>query len=502
VGLVSPKKSSWPEWRFSIFSGGKIEHPPAFHQATLPTQENNSHKWWVLIAVGIGTFMSALDGSVVNTILPVLRDAFSSSIANIEWVVTVYLLVLSGLLLSFGRLGDLRGHKNVYLLGFFIFIASSALCGLAPSVTVLVICRAIQALGGAMLSANSPAILTKSFPARQRGQALGLQATMTYLGLTVGPSLGGWLADQFSWRAVFYINVPVGIVAIILSMHFIHHDQHSDHREPFDFAGAALFLTGLTALLFGLNQGQELGWISAPILASIFFAIVILVAFWWVETRISSPMLDFKLFSDRLFTLSVTSAIFNYMCVYSITFLMPFYLIQGLEMSPSRAGLILTAMPIIMAIMAPISGGLSDRFGTRLLAIIGMVVLVIGLFLLSHLKPDSPPFDIALRLAVSGFGIGVFISPNTSALMGAAPRERQGIASGVLATSRNMGMVLGVGYAGAIFTTKLGLLGNQSASSFVQATQVSFLAAAFIALLGIIVTALRTQAIPHTNQLR
>ena len=472
-----------------------IEQPAVRHQAVLPEQENKTHKWWVLIAVGIGTFMSALDGSVVNTILPVLRSAFSSSIASIEWVVTVYLLVLSGLLLSFGRLGDLRGHKNVYLLGFFIFIFSSALCGLAPSVTVLVICRAIQALGGAMLSANSPAILTKSFPASQRGQALGLQATMTYLGLTVGPSLGGWLADQFSWRAVFYINIPVGLAAIILSFRFIHQEAQTEHKESFDFIGAALFLAGLTALLFGLNQGQELGWMSAPILISITTAVIFLIAFWWVETRNRSPMLDLKLFSSKLFSLSVTSAILNYMCVYSITFLMPFYLIQGLGMSPSRAGLILTAMPIIMAIIAPISGGLSDRFGTRILAFTGMVALAIGLFLLSRLQPDSPPADIAFRLAVTGLGIGVFISPNTSALMGAAPRERQGIASGVLATSRNMGMVLGVGYAGAIFTTKLGLLGNQSANSFVLATQVSFLAATFIALLGVIVTALRASPV-------
>jgi EmrB/QacA subfamily drug resistance transporter len=439
--------------------------------------------------------MSALDGSVVNTILPVLKNAFSSSIAGIEWVVTVYLLVLSGLLLSFGRLGDIRGHKNIYLLGFGVFIASSALCGLASSVLMLVTCRAIQALGGAMLAANSPAILTKSFPSHQRGQALGLQATMTYLGLTVGPSLGGWLTDQFTWRAVFYINVPVGIIAFLLSLRFIRRDTHSDIHESFDFVGAALFLTGLTALLFGLNQGQELGWLSAPILISIFTAIIILIGFWWVETHLTSPMLDFKLFSNRIFTLSVTSAILNYICVYSVIFLMPFYLIQGLGLSPSKAGLILTAMPVIMAIIAPISGGLSDRFGTRIPALIGMVCLAFGLFLLSRLRLDSPPLDIAFRLAVTGFGIGIFISPNTSALMGAAPRERQGIASGVLATSRNLGMVLGVGYAGAIFTTKLGLLGNQNAFSFVLATQVSFLAATFIALLGVIVTAFRPKPV-------
>ncbi len=203
--------------------------------------------------------MSALDGSVVNTILPVLREAFSSSIASIEWVITVYLLILSGLLLSFGRLGDLRGHKNVYLLGFLVFITSSALCGLASSVVVLVIFRSVQALGGAMLAANSPAILTKSFPARQRGQALGLLATMTYLGLTVGPSLGGWLTDQFSWRAVFYINIPVGLVAFILSLRFIDPDTRSTHNETFDFIGAALISGRINRSVIWSKPGAGIG---------------------------------------------------------------------------------------------------------------------------------------------------------------------------------------------------------------------------------------------------
>ena len=169
-------------------------------------------KWWVLIAIGVGTFMSALDTSVVNTVLPVINADFHTEVATVEWVVIVYLLVLSGLLLGFGRLGDLNGHKPVYIGGFIIFISGSLLSGLSPSVWLLIFFRGLQALGAAMLSANSPAILTKAFPDNQRGQALGLQATMTYLGLTVGPSLGGWLTQQYGWRSVFYINLPVGLI--------------------------------------------------------------------------------------------------------------------------------------------------------------------------------------------------------------------------------------------------------------------------------------------------
>ena len=216
-----------------------------FHQADFSlSQQLEANKWSVLLAVGIGTFMSALDGSVVNTVLPVLRQHFSTSVASIEWVVTIYLLVLSGVLLGFGRLGDIQGHKRMYMLGFGIFIVASACCGFAPSVPFLIVFRGIQALGAAMLQANSPAILTTSFPSRQRGQALGLQATMTYLGLTVGPSLGGWITDHISWRAVFYLNIPVGITALMLSYRAIRADKKITTIERFDLSGAALFITG------------------------------------------------------------------------------------------------------------------------------------------------------------------------------------------------------------------------------------------------------------------
>lgn len=266
---------------------------------------NSASKWYVLLAVGIGTFMSALDGSVVNTILPVIRTSFQSQVATIEWVVVIYLLVVSGLLLTFGRLGDLRGHRSVYLLGYVIFTIGSALCGLAPTAGALVGFRGAQALGAAMLFSNSPAILTKSFPAEQRGQALGLQATMTYLGLTVGPSLGGWLAQAFSWRAVFYINVPVGILGLLLSWRFVPQDTHEVREERFDALGAFLFMAGLVALLLGLDQGQEWGWTSPRILGLMAGSIVLLALFVRQELHSPWPMLDLTLFRQPVFTASV-----------------------------------------------------------------------------------------------------------------------------------------------------------------------------------------------------
>lgn len=449
-------------------------------------------KWWVLLAVGVGTFMSALDGSVVNTVLPIISRAFGSDVATVEWVVTVYLLVVSGLLLSFGRLGDLRGHKSVYVSGFGVFVLGSALCGLAPTVAALVAFRTLQALGAAMLFANSPAILTANFPPSQRGQALGLQATMTYLGLTVGPSLGGWLTSQIGWRAVFYINVPVGLLALALSLRFIPPDTVADQREQFDLAGASTFMAGLIALLLALNQGHAWGWTSAPILGLLVLSGVLLALFLVIESRIPYPMLDLSLFRHRLFSAATASAVLNYICVYSIVFLLPFYLIQGRGLSPAQAGLLLTAQPLVMAIAAPLSGTLSDRIGSRLPSTLGMAVLAVGLVLLSRLGPTSPPGQVAAALAVAGLGTGTFISPNTSALMSAAPRHRRGIASGVLATARNVGMVLGVGLAGAIFTTVVArgqALG--SATALFEAIRISLLVAAAVAVLGALVSAAR-----------
>jgi EmrB/QacA subfamily drug resistance transporter len=453
--------------------------------------EQSSGKWWVLVAIGAGTFMSALDGSVVNTTLPLITRYFGSTIAAVEWVVTVYLLVLSGLLLSFGRLGDMQGHKRVYLVGFTVFLISSALCGFANSVNMLIISRGFQALGGAMLMANSPAILTKSFPTRQRGQALGLQATMTYLGLTVGPSLGGWLADQFSWRAVFYINIPVGLIALYLSARFIRSDHPSQVSERFDLTGAFTFLAGLVFLLFGLNQGHALGWLSPVILGALITSILFLVWFVYIEVRSPTPMLDLHLFRSWPFSSAVISAILNYICVYTIIFLMPFYLLQGRNYTPTQTGLILTAMPIIMAIVAPFSGTISDRIGPRIPALVGMAGLASGLYLLSQLGPTTSPPQIVLRLGVVGLGTGIFISPNNSALMGSAPRARQGIAAGILATSRNFGMVLGVGLAGAIFTTVLSQAGETQSAALYDAIQISFLITSGLALLGLFVAARR-----------
>jgi EmrB/QacA subfamily drug resistance transporter len=445
-------------------------------------------KWSVLFAIGIGSFMAAIDGSVVNTVLPIVRAGFGSSVAEIEWVVTVYLLVVSGMMLSFGRLGDLHGHRRIYVSGFALFVVGSGLCGLAPSAGALVGFRALQAMGAAMLASNSPAILTGNFPALERGRALGLQATMTYLGLTVGPSLGGWLTGVFGWRSVFYINLPVGALALGLSLVFIPADRPADRRERFDLAGAALFLLGLVILLLGLNQGHAWGWGSSLTLGSFALAALTLGAFVRLERRRLHPMLDLALFREPDFASATVSAVINYVALFNVTFLMPFYLIQGQGLTPEQAGLLLTAQPLVMALAAPLSGALSDRWGTRLPSALGLAILTGALLLFSRVAPDTPQRTIAGLLAIAGLGTGVFISPNNSALMGSAPAGRQGIAAAVLATARSVGMVLGIGMAGAILTTVMspGPAADPGEGLY-QALRIAFQLAAAITAFGVMI---------------
>lgn len=454
---------------------------------------STTSKWLILLAIGIGTFMSALDGSVVNTILPVVRVSLGSDLAKIQWVIVIYLLTVSGLLLTLGRLGDLRGHRIVYLSGFVIFILGSALCGLAVTAGALVAARVLQAVGAAALFSNSPAILTAAFPSVQRGQALGIQAMMTYLGLTVGPSFGGWLAQAVSWRAVFNINVPVGLIALALAYRFVPRDRRERGEERFDIPGAVLFTAGLVALLLGLNQGSNWGWGSAPILALLIGSAILLAAFVVLEKRARWPMLDLSLFRNRTFTAAVISAVCNYLSMNMILFLLPFYLIQARGLTSAQAGLILTAQPVIMTLVAPLSGTLSDRIGARLPATLGMLILTAGLILFSGLRADTPTLLISAALAVCGLGTGMFASPNNSSLMGSAPRNRQGIAAGMLAMARNVGMVLGVGLSGAILTTFTRV---DALQGIYQAIRPGFLIGAGIALVAALASALRQPVRP------
>jgi len=414
--------------------------------------EFSKSKWTsIIVTVGIGSFMSTLDSSVVNIALPQISIYFNASISTIEWVVMAYLLVISSLLLTYGKLGDMYGHKKIYLNGFLIFTIGSVLCGLSPTIEILILARIFQAIGAGMLMAMGPAIITEVTPAKDRGKALGMNGVAVYIALTSGPILGGILTTQLGWQSIFYVNIPVGIIGYLMGMRFLPNKENSI-AQKFDIQGAALIFFALIALLFPLSYAEKLGWGSPIIIVSFISSVLLFSAFVYTEIRAESPMMDLTLFKNRLFTMSNVSLLISFIAGFSITFLMPFYFQQLRGMPPTMVGLMMIPQPIMAILIIPISGILSDRIDSRYISSLGIFIVAIGMFLLSSLDINSTTLQSTIFLMIVGLGNGAFQTPNNSAIMGSVPENRRGIASGMLATMRNIGMVLGIAISGAVFT--------------------------------------------------
>jgi EmrB/QacA subfamily drug resistance transporter len=410
-------------------------------------------KWTVLALVGTGVFMCTLDTSIVNVSLPTIARHFDVPLGpEVEWVIVAYLVVIAASLLTIGRLADHVGQRRPWLAGLTIFTLGSALCGASPSLAALIAARALQGVGGALLMAVSPAMLTGAFPREERGRALGLNAMIVAFGVSAGPSLGGVLTEHGSWRWIFYVNVPIGVAGLVASARLLDRDGRRG-RGRFDVAGAILFAVALGALTAGLSIGNDVGWRSPITLGLIAIGVVAGAIAAWHERRSDCPLLDPSLLRDRVFASATASLVLSFLAAFAVGFLMPFYLEELRGSAPARTGLLMTPFPITVAVVAPFSGRMADRIGTRGLASTGMAFLAVGLALIARLDATSSVLAIVLAQVVAALGSGLFQSPNNSAIMGAAPRERQGVAAGMLATGRVVGQTLSVALAGAVFTT-------------------------------------------------
>ncbi len=423
--------------------------------------------------------MGTVDASIVNIAYPALTDVFKTTPATVLWVGVAYMLVSTGLMLTLGRISDAMGRKRLYILGFLIFSIGLSLCSLAQSINQLILFRIIQAIGSAMTVATSSAIITDAFPVRERGKALGIMGGAISAGFASGPVLGGLLLDPLGWRALFYVRIPIGIIGLVVAW-FVLKESVADRKTfKLDLRGSATLFGGMACLLLGVNQGSNLGWTSLPILGlfsgtAIFFTFFILT-----ERKASQPIVDLKLFKNRLFTASSGSLVLFFLAYSAYSFLVPFYLISGVGYPTMKAGLLLTTVPLITIVLGPISGWLSDRFGSRLLAFLGMAFYGLGLFLLSGLSQDSTAGDIVVRLTALGIGSALFNSPNNSAIMGSVSRERLGTASAMISTLRQVGMSIGIALAEAIFT-----LGMLSRFAILQSSGLSLEMAKSKALVG------------------
>ena len=458
-------------------------------------------RWQVFVLVAVGIFMATLDGSIVNIAVPTIMRELNVSVAAVQWVVMIYLLTVTSLLLGFGRLSDIHGRRRVYSLGLFIFAAGSLCCGLAANIPWLIASRLFQGLGAAMIMACTPALIVDAFPPEERGRALGFIGSVVASGLTTGPVLGGLLLHFFSWRAIFLINVPIGLVTAVL-VHVMLQGSQADivRRESFDWLGAIMLAVCLTPLLLAVTHGYEWGYLSWPILLLVATFLAGGVGLVLVEKRAVHPILDSQLFRIRLFALPILAAIVIFASLFSLVFLMPFYLLNPGGFAIDQAGYLMATIFVFLFIVSPLSGSLSDRIGSRLLCTCGTGIVAIALYLLAHLPAGASIFAIVWRLALAGIGMAVFIPPNSATAMNNVPPHRRGVASATVAAARNLGMVLGVAVSGAVFNSSFHRLssgvdmnhyGPALEPVFMKAFHIAMVGGALVALAGVAISFLR-----------
>jgi EmrB/QacA subfamily drug resistance transporter len=460
---------------------------------TAPT-EMNARRWFVLVTVGIGTFLSSLNTSITNTVLPVIQRAIHLTMSQSEWIVLIYLLVLTLFLLPMGRLSDLLGHRFIFLSGFALFTLASLLCGLSGNYLFLLLGRALLAIAGSMILSVGPALISISFPPEQRGRVLGLQAIMTYIGLSLGPVLGGWMTEWWGWPVIFFLTIPFGLVGFVLGLWSIPRIVPKQGKQ-FDLKGFLLFIIGMTACTLLLNLNVIKVHRTLIITLLLVFLIISAWGFVYFEQKEEEPMLDLSLFRLRNIGFGTMGAAINYLCFFLTLFLMPFYFDNILHFSASTVGSYMTIAPLVMTVSAPIAGAVSDRTGPRLLTTLGMLFSIISLILLGLMVKLSSPVAahiiLVLGFIFAGLGTGTFAAPNNSAILGAAPRAKQGVASGILATFRYIGMMAGITIGGSLFDTLLSHfakkgLGSQAA--FLEAFLLVMFVGAFFGILGIACT--------------
>jgi EmrB/QacA subfamily drug resistance transporter len=431
--------------------------------------QRQMNKWVVLVLAASATFMTTLDSSIVNIGLPNIAHTFHTGISGAtEWIIIGYLVVIAATLLTFGRLADMLGRKPIFLAGLIIFVLGSVLCGLAPSLWLLILARLFQGIGGSLIFCVNVAMITSSFPGNQRGLALGLNAVTVSLGVAAGPTIGGIITHYLTWHWIFYVNVPICLLLLLAAVRFYHESrQQRTKHERFDPVGAIVLAIGLAALTLGLSFGQEWGWHSLDTLSVLGGSIIMLGVAVYVESHVEHPILNLGLLRNRVFVFANISFMLCMMALFAPGFLLPFYFEELRGFSTIQTGLLLTPFPLTLAVAAPLSGALADRLGSRWISPIGLTIACGGLFLLSQLNANSSTWDIIWRLCVTGFGQGLFQSPNTRTMMGAAPLHAQGEASGLLATSRVIGQSMSVALTGTVFAA----LGGAAAGTLLASPQ-------------------------------
>ena len=418
----------------------------------LITDENR--KWWTLGAMCLSLFMIMLDNTVVNVALPSIQRELDTSISGLEWIVNGYTLSFAVLLAVGGRLGDIFGRRKMFVTGVAIFTISSTTAGLAPDSTSLVISRVLQGFGAALMMPGTLSIITDAFPPSERGKAIGTWAGVSALALAIGPVLGGFLVEQVSWRAIFYINVPVGILAVLAALFVVRESRDTTAGRKVDVLGVSVLTIGLTALVLVLIEGNTWGWDSNAIIGLLAGSVVMLALFVFVEQRVKAPIIEFALFNSRNYIGSVIVAFIISFAMLGVFFFLALYMQNILGYSALEAGVRFLPTTLVIMVISPLSGRLSDRIGPRWPIVTGMSLIAISLYLFSTIENGTTFSQILPGFMILGAGIGLTMSPMSTAAMNAVPTTKAGVASGVLSMFRMIGGTFGVATLGALFQSE------------------------------------------------
>jgi EmrB/QacA subfamily drug resistance transporter len=449
-----------------------------------------ARKWWTLVVVCLAIFMLLLDVTIVNVALPSIQKDLGSSFDDLQWVVDAYALALAAILLASGSLGDLLGRRSVFVIGLVIFSAASLVCGLSGSPVMLNVARAVQGAGGAMMFANSLALIAQEFPANERGTAFGIWGATTGFAVAVGPLIGGALTDAFGWQWIFLVNVPVGVATLALTLMRVH-DSERDPTARIDWAGLFTFSAGLFCLVLALIRGNDDGWGSAKIIGLLVASAVLLVAFAAVELRRDQPLLDLRLFRVPTFTGAQIVAFSIHASMFSMFLYITLYMQNVLGYSPLETGVRFLPISLLSFFAAPIAGKLAERYPVKAFLSAGLALVSLGLIEMHGVEPGDSWTVLLPGFILAGIGIGFINPPLATAAIGVVEPRRSGAASGINSTFRQVGTAVGIAGLGAILQSELGgspaagrFGGRGAAAAYIDALNDLFLVGAAVAFVG------------------
>lgn len=442
-------------------------------------------QWLAFGSLNLGIFMVNVDSTVLHIALPILEQTFDTTLRGLQWIILGYLILITGILPTIGKLSDMIGKKKIYILGLCCFTISSILCATAFSLWQLAVYRIIQAIGASMIMANAMSLVSLIFPEGQKGRALSGISSVIAMATITGPALGGFIMSFFGWRSIFWIHVPLGILAIFLTYFYLFDHHKAIERQPFDYKGSISFFVGITSLLLLLSESSVWGWSNYKSILILLLAICSLTLFIYWQMRTENPLLDLSFFKQSSFLIGNTGTYISFVLIMIPSIVLPLYMTHILNISVDKMGYMMATQAIVIILISPISGWLSDKYHHTLPAFIGMLLCAVGLGIMSTFDAATRTFMLILSLAIFGGGIGFFQASNNLSVLAGIPNEKNGVVGSIMATTRNFGRVSGVTFAIMLYQPLTEQVNHQPETDYSRNIDIVFLFGLILAVLNI-----------------